>query len=90
MFNIFGNSGKPKEYMVPMIDEIAQPVPKITSSEIKDSHYSVGVNDQGLTQLKLFDGNTTTTLTLTQDGVNQMIRLLSATLPECCGCDDHE
>jgi hypothetical protein len=80
MFNIF----KPSEYVNP-----ALPIPEIKPGEITQAHYSVGVNLQGLTQLKLHDAYTTMTLTLTQDGVHQMIRLLSATLPECCE-NDHE
>jgi hypothetical protein len=82
MFNIFK---PPDKYISP-----ALPIPKITPGEITQSHYSVGINVQGLTQVKFHDANTTMTLTLTPEGVNQMIRLLSATLPECYECDDHE
>jgi hypothetical protein len=83
MFNIFKRS----EYVNPEL-----PIPVIKPGEITQSHYSVGITNQGLTQLKLHDGDTTMTLTLTQVGVNQIIRLLSATLPECPECceNDHE
>ena len=43
--------------------------------------YTIGMDDQDNTILRLTCDYSTTTLTMTQSGVRQMIRLLEATLP---------
>jgi hypothetical protein len=44
--------------------------------------YSVGITEDGRTVLTLGDEGYTSKLTMTYDGVIQLIRLLEATLPE--------
>jgi hypothetical protein len=77
MFNIFGNSGKSKEYNVPMIDEFWKSVP----IDHPKHSYTVGVNENGETVLNLQTESGITTMTLSPSGTISLIRLLEATLP---------
>jgi hypothetical protein len=77
MFNIFGNSGNPKEYKVPKSEEFWQSV----SIEQPKHSYTVGVNESGETVLMLKTESGTTTMTLNRSGTISLIRLLEATLP---------
>lgn len=80
MFNIFGNSGKPKEYNVPTVDEVWRSVNSNSMDHPKHS-YTVGINESGETVLKLQTESGTTTMTLSPSGTIGLIRLLEATLP---------
>jgi len=78
MFNLFGNSGNPKEYKVPKTDDdFWQSVP----IEKPKHSYTVGVNESGETVLMLKTESGTTTMTLNLEGARSLIRLLEATLP---------
>ena len=77
MFNLFGNSGNPKEYKVSKTDDFWQSVP---IDQPKHS-YTVGVNESGETVLMLKTESGTTTMTLNRSGTISLIRLLEATLP---------
>lgn len=89
MFN-FANWRKPKETYpiwadIPPIDYgLPKPkeYPKMPETELNDDGYTVGVNDEGKTIVKVTCNYSTTTMTMTQEGVRQMIRLLEATLQE--------
>lgn len=81
MFNWF----RKREY--PNVDAVAQlpdpttypPMPKVRVPS--ENGYTIGMDDQDNTILRLTCDYSTTTLTMTQSGVRQMIRLLEATLP---------
>jgi hypothetical protein len=48
-----------------------------------DSRFSVGINENSETVLRIYvSGGVTTSMTLSQEGVKQMIKLLTATLYE--------
>lgn len=80
MFNIFGNSGAPKEYKVPNVSEVWRSV-NLNSLDHPKHSYTVGVNESGETVLKLQTESGTTTMTLNSAGTRSLIRLLEATLP---------
>lgn len=80
MFNWFGR----REY--PKVDQVAQlPTPTTYPAMPKvsvpsEDGYTIGVDDNGSTILRLTCDYSTTTLTMNKTGVRQMIRLLEATL----------
>ena len=82
MFNIFP-SGTDKGYQRNTEDAYIMPTPKVDSVKVAPKHdYSVGIDDDGNTVLKLHSGITTMSMTLSHSGVRQLIRMLEATLPD--------
>jgi hypothetical protein len=80
MFNWFGR----KEY--PKMDQVAPLTTPSTYPDVpmvklpSENGYTIGVDDDGATILRLTCDYSTTTLTMNKSGVRQMIRLLEATL----------
>lgn len=68
--------GRAPTYSVPVVPQLST----ADNSEENFDGYSVGVTNDGRTTLMMKFGYSTTTLTLTQDGVKQLIRLLNATI----------
>ena len=82
MFNIFP-SGTAKDYQRNTEDAYIMPTPKVDSVKVAPKHdYSVGIDDDGNTVLKLHSGITTMSMTLSHSGVRQLVRMLEATLPD--------
>lgn len=90
MFNWFGKRNSSPAYPTwsdippPPIDAYPEVKPPVMS--YPDDGYTVGVNDDGDTILKVTCNYSTTTLTMNTAGVLQMIRLLEATV----NCEDEE
>ena len=79
MFNwIFG---KP-EYNKP--EQWAPEIPtwKTGQTDIDDNGYTVGKTTDGKTIVKMFGDGIITTMTLSEDGVRQLIKLLESTIDE--------
>jgi hypothetical protein len=74
MFNMFKSSKD--NYHVPT------PTPLIDSVKVPSNGYTVGLDDENNTVLKLHVGAAYTTMTLSPTGTRQLIRMLEATLPE--------
>lgn len=57
--------------------------PLVDSLNVPPKHnYSVGIDNDGNTVLKLYSGNMISSMSLSPTGVRQLIRMLEATLPE--------
>ena len=77
MFNIFGKT----DYKEAAEDY--QSTPLVDSVPISNKNgYTVGMDDENNTVLRLQAGLATTTMTLTPSGTRQLIRMLRATLPD--------
>jgi hypothetical protein len=74
MFDMFKSSKE--DYHVPT------PTPLIDSVKVPSNGYTVGLDDENNTVLKLHVGAAYTTMTLSPTGTRQLIRMLEATLPE--------
>jgi hypothetical protein len=90
MFNWFRKYNSPPAYPnwgdippPPPIDDYPEvPAVKAPVRSYPDDGYTVGVNDDGDTILKVTCNYSTTTLTMNTAGVLQMIRLLEATISQ--------
>jgi hypothetical protein len=58
------------------------PMPEVKFAKASEDGYTVGVNNDGSTVLKMTTNYTTVTLTMNEFGTRQLIRLLEATLTE--------
>jgi len=82
MFNFF-SPGTAKDYQLASEEIYKTTTPKVDDVNIPGKHtYSVGIDDDGNTAIKLQNDFGVTTLTLNERGVRQLIRMLEATLPE--------
>jgi len=82
MFNFFSPSTA-KDYQLASENDYKTTTPKVDEVNVPGKHtYSVGIDNEGNTALKLQSDFGTTTLTLNEYGVRQLIRMLEATLPE--------
>ena len=82
MFDFFNRSTS-KDYQQAAEETYNVPTPNVDSVKVPPKHdYSVGIDDEGDTVLKLHSGNTTMSMTLSPSGVRRIIRLLEATIPE--------
>ena len=84
MFNWFGKREYPK---VPQLTSLPDPkdyppMPRVEEPVDNSDGYTVGVDCKNNTVMRINYDYGTTTLTMTPDGVRQMIRLLEATLPK--------
>ena len=82
MFNWFGKREYPK---VPQITPLPDPktyppMPSVEEPVDNSDGYTVGVDSKNNTVMRINYDYGTTTLTMTPEGVRQMIRLLEATL----------
>ena len=78
MFNFFNTASDYKEAA-----KDYQTTPLVDSVPISNKNgYTVGMDDDNNTVLKLNVGNAVTTMTLSPTGTRQLIRMLKATLPE--------
>ena len=81
MFNFFSPSTA-KDYQLKSAGDYKMTTPRVDEVNIPSKHtYSVGIDNDGNTALKLQNNFGTTTLTLNEHGVRQLIRMLEATLP---------
>ena len=82
MFNFFPTTTA-KDYQQDAEDAYIMSTTKVDSVKVPPKHdYSVGIDDEGNTVLKLHSGITTMSMTLSPSGVRRLIRMLEATLPE--------
>lgn len=58
------------------------PMPEVKPAKVSEDGYTVGVNNEGSTVLKMTTNYNTVTLTMNEVGTRQLIRLLEATLEE--------
>ena len=58
------------------------PMPEVKPAKVSEDGYTVGVNNEGSTVLKMTTSYNTVTLTMNEFGTRQLIRLLEATLTE--------
>jgi len=78
MFNIFN---KATDYNEAAKDYLSTPL--VDSVPVSNKNgYTVGMDDENNTVLKLHVGAAYTTMTLSPSGTRQLIRMLKATLPE--------
>jgi hypothetical protein len=75
MFNFLKSSKS--DYIVP--PEIPYSMPEKKQA---NGGYTVGINSMGFTTLTLIDGNSSITMTMSDTGINKLISLLQAALPE--------
>jgi hypothetical protein len=78
MFNWRGK--KVSDFGLPEVKPI--PMPEIKPAKASEDGYTVGVNNEGSTVLKMTTNYTTVTLTMNEYGTRQLIKLLQATLTE--------
>lgn len=76
---MFGLFGKSPDYILPEVTPLK--MPSVKPPAVNNDGYTVGVDNSGLTVLKMTTGYNTTTLTMNEFGTRQMIKLLIATLP---------
>ncbi len=57
-------------------------LPEVKPAKVSEDGYTVGVNNEGSTVLKMTTSYNTVTLTMNEFGTRQLIRLLEATLTE--------
>jgi hypothetical protein len=57
-------------------------MPAVKPVTVSNDGYTVGVNDEGSTVLKMTTNNNTVTLTMNDNATRQLIKLLEATLEE--------
>lgn len=80
IFDFFKTSDY-KDYKEEAMDYNTTPL--VDSVKVSPKHdYSVGIDYEGNTVLKLYSGNTAMSMTLSQSGVRQLVRMLEATLPD--------
>ena len=84
MFNIFGNSGNPKEYNVSKTDELCQPDVNL----YEEALYTVGRNVHGLVQITFKMDTGRATLSMDSQATRQMIRMLEAALDDSAEQED--
>jgi hypothetical protein len=58
------------------------PMPEVKPAKVSEDGYTVGVNNEGSTVLKITTGYSTSTLTMNEVGTRRLIKLLQATLAE--------
>jgi hypothetical protein len=80
MFNFLKSSKS--DYIVPS-ETVPSEIPySIPEKKQANGGYTVGINSMGFTTLTLIDGNSSITMTMSDTGINKLISLLQAALPE--------
>lgn len=80
MFNLF-NRKTSKEFMEEAKETYPTPVPEDKSSE-EECPYTIGPTSDGRTVLKISNGYTVMSLTMSESAVRRMICLLEASISE--------
>jgi hypothetical protein len=82
MFNWFSR----KDYQIPKDEVSPVEVPvspqKRSVISVPEDGYTIGVNNEGATTVKVSVNGTVTTLTMNEHATRQMIKLLTATLTD--------
>jgi hypothetical protein len=71
---------KVSDFGLPEVKSI--PMPEVKPAKVSEDGYTVGVNNEGLTVLKMTTGYSTSTLTMNEVSTRRLIKLLQATLTE--------